>query len=212
MFTVFARPLYDPHGFLILLQEFLWTYLPFHIHPDHGIVLALKKQCEGEKLSLIRDFHLIADQNIEETHEKARAIWLRMVVECIRDSIVLLTLVKRGRPIFLRQDVLGFIEAEFEVHLSVSQKIYWFKSTDEGRQAFNTLLTQADSTAIKMLQEITREVIEFWHKIMERVDQAILSGDTKLAFGDENWKERNVSKYNSFFADYLQSIKQDSSS
>ena len=202
LYTVFARPLFDPNHFLRELKQFLWDNLPFHIHPDHGIVFTLKRLCEAEKSSLMRELSLIERGRIERP-KGCRPVWSRSAVECIRHSMVLLTLLREGQPVFTRQEVLKIIEVEFPEYLSSAQKAYWYKCTDEGRRAFIDLLEKPVLAELKSLKDLTREIIELWHQIMLRIDQVIVMGNAKLDFSDENWKDENTNLYNAFFSNYL---------
>jgi predicted nucleotidyltransferase len=206
LYMTFARVLYDPFDFIKSLQTFLWSCLPFHIHPDHGIVWTLTQLCETEKYSLIGDLREIQTQDAIELSQKERPGWLRYAVECIRDPISLLTLVQDGRPLFRRQDVLQYIEIHFKERMALAQKVYEYKCTQEGRTAFDLLLTERCSRDLDCIAELTFGLIEFWHEIILRVESTIVAGRSPLRFRDTGWREENMRSYGEFFKSYLRRV------
>jgi hypothetical protein len=206
LYTTFARAIYDPFSFIAKLQAFLWSHLPFHIHPDHGIVWTLTQLCEAEKHSLIRDLHHVQTQKTIELRQEKRPCWLRYAVECIRDAVSLLTLVQGGRPLFRRAEVLRHIEVHFENRMALAQKIYGYKCTQEGRTAFDRLLTERRSRDIDHIAELTFGLIEFWHEIMLRMETTIAGGRSTLRFRDAGWREDNMRSYSEFLESYLRGM------
>lgn len=205
VFVATGKALVDPDGFLSALHGFLWSKRPFHVHPEHGIVATMKILCEREKLALLRDLALLSGENIIGP-TAAHTVWLWPAVECIRDTVGLLTLIQQGKPLCRRQEVLSFVGQQFPQHLPVAERVYRYKATNEGRNELRELLASGPEVRQRELRPLTEGVISFWHTAMSEVDRCILQGCSKVQFATEDWRSRNHAAYDQFFAGYLAQI------
>lgn len=197
LFIATGQAVVDPQGLYASLQEFLWRERPFHLHPEHGIVHRLKQLCEAEKSRLLADLASLSGQ---EAHGATtdHTIWLWPAIQCIRDTVCLLTLVMRGRPIFRRTEVLSFVEEAFPQHLDVARKVYGYKATPAGRQQLGDALDLPPDARSRALRPITEGVLSFWHAAMAEVDTTLLRGLSKISYTGPDWRERNGVAYGDF--------------
>ena len=79
VFSTYAHPHYDPTGFIRQLWECFWNALPFHVHPEHGIVCQLRRACEAQKDGLIQGI------------ETGEATWYRQAVDAVRGPVFVTT-------------------------------------------------------------------------------------------------------------------------
>lgn len=197
LFVATGQAVVDPEGFYGSLQEFLWDKLPFHLHPEHGIVHRLKLLCVAEKARLLADLASLSGQ---EAHGATtdHTIWLWPAVQCIRDTVFLLTLVMRGRPIFRRTDVLSFIEEAFPQNLDWARQVYEYKATPAGRRQLGGILNSPPETRSLALRPITDGVLAFWHAAMAEVDSTIVRGQSRISYAGPEWREQNDRAYGRF--------------
>ena len=198
LYVATGQCLLDPHGFYSGLRELLWSELPFHIHQDHGIIRRLKLLCEAEKSQLLADLASLSGREVDGCTTD-HTIWLWPAIECIRDTVVLLSLVIHGRPVYRREDVLGFIEERFPQHLETARELYRYKANLEGRQSLGAILGASASTRSQTLLPITEAVLSFWHAAMAQVDRCILLDQSKIGFGTPQWRESNHATYREFY-------------
>ena len=201
LFMASSEAALDSQRLLARLHDFLWTELPFHVHPDHGIVRTLKSLCEGEKSRLLCDLAGLSGASTECTTTD-HTVWLWPAVQCIRDSVILLTLVRLGRPLFRREDVLDFIRESFPDHMGTTQDLYAYKRSEEQRKRILTLRTAHDQQLLAGLVRLTEGVLSFWHAAMGEVDRCILQGESKIGFAEPDWREANHAAYRHLFNEH----------
>ena len=202
-FIITGEPLIEQDRFLSDLHEFMWSELPFHIAPDHGIVAAIKRSCEEEKFALLRDMTLISGQKVAGPRA-GHTVWLWPAIECIRDAVVLLSLIQGGKPKFRRKEVLAFIEQQFPKHLFVAEEIYRYKASEDGRKELRELLDSGSDICDRELRPKTKRVLAFWTVVMAAVDRCLLEGCSLIPFAGEDWLESNHTAYKRFYQGYIE--------
>lgn len=201
LFLATGQVVCDPRGFLASLLDLMWAQRPFHTHPGHGIVRTLRSLCEAEKTRLLCDLTRLTGTVVDGATTD-HTIWLWPAVGCIRDSIVLLTLIQLGRPIFRRREVLRFIEAHFLAHLQVARDIYECKLSERWRQDIRALVEQPDSELADVLRMRTEAVLDFWHAVMHEADKTVLRGKSLVPFAEPGWQAQNHEVYRGHFEEY----------
>jgi len=204
-FIITGEGLIDPDGFLSDLHEFQWRELPFHVAPDHGIVAAIKLACEREKFALLRDIALISGQKVAGPRA-GHTVWLWPAIECIRDAVVLLSLIQEGKPRFRRKEVLVFIEQQFPKHLPVAEEIYRYKASEDGRNEWRELINSGSEICERELKPKTESILAFWTMAMAAVDRCLLERRSLIPFAGENWRESNHAAYERFYEEYIEKV------
>jgi hypothetical protein len=206
LYTVFGVPRFDPNGFLNGLKRLVERRLPVHIHPDHGMVQAIKRLCEAEKTSLIRHLGRLGEKRAPPRPSAAEE-WLHTAVSCVRDGVVFLTLVSCGRPVYARPDVLSVIQSGFGDYTKAVRAVYRYKCSEEGRAEFDARFASIGQQALDEARALTRELVALWNRIMARADDAIVTGASPLTWSDEDWLPGNERLYGEFLSAYLDRVR-----
>jgi hypothetical protein len=183
----------------------MWAERPFHIHPDDGLVYALRKLCGGEKDRLLADMAwLCGIQSDGASTDHTR--WLWPAIECVRDTVVLITLLRLGRPLYRREDVLRFVGDTFPDHIRVAQHIYEMKCSEVWKRRILALNNHQDPELLGQLQQATEDLLAFWHAVMYAADLSVLHGESTILHAIGDWRSENHRLYRQFFEEYRDSV------
>ena len=180
VFSTYSHSHFDRVGFMPRLLECFWRTLPFHVHPEHGMICQLRRAALAQKDKLIQKV------------ETGEATWYREAVGIVLGSVFVLTLVRDGRPLYVRQDVIDLVEDEFPAHGETAREAYGLKCSDGGRSRAREMLAEdgrADARAL------ARRLLQLRSAILLQLDEVILSGRSRVPLLESGWREANWEVY-----------------
>jgi hypothetical protein len=130
-------------------------------------------------------------------------VWLWPAVGCVRDTVVLLSLIREGRTLYRRGDVLAYIRERFPEHAPVAEAVYQYKLSQDWRQRIPALCDQPDTVLLGELRRQTEALVALWHAAMCDADRAIVRGESMVPFGASTWQEHNHAAYRQCLEEYL---------
>ena len=185
VFSTYSRPHFDPGGFMARLLDCFWRTLPFHVHPEHGMICLLRMASVAQKDKLIQKI------------ETGEVTWYRQAVDVVRSPVFVLTLVRDGKPLYMRQDVMDLIDAEFPAHTEAAQQAYSLKCSDDGRIRAGEMVADGDRADARALAMC---LLQLWSAVSLQLDEVVLSGCSRLPLLESGWREANWAAYSALLA------------